>query len=116
MKCKECNSTEVIKINKPEHVRFQCKQGHTWVEEYVDKGGSHRRPKSYKIKVEDILFPSEKILYEKVLSEIAKNQNFFISSNPEKVINYLTEKCKFNQEEIYRLFKKITKFNNKVEK
>ncbi|SDK07261.1 hypothetical protein [Natronincola ferrireducens] len=114
MKCKQCNETEVIKINKLEHVKYQCQQGHMWTEEYVDNGGIHTRPKSYNLRIEDILFPKEKKLYQKVADEIEKNEDFFAAANAKEIMNYMVKKCGFSKEEIYKLFKKITQFNNKV--
>lgn len=111
MRCKECNETEILKIYKKDHVNFLCKQGHTWFEDYIDNGGHHKRPRSYNIKLEDTLFPSEKEMYQKVLKEIGKNEKFFTSSSPEEIMNYLTKNCKFNKEDIYRLLKKITKYD-----
>lgn len=113
MKCKFCNSFEVIKINKPENVKFQCKENHIWFEEYIDKGGTHDRPKTYELKLEDILFPSEKKLYKKVLNDINRNQSFYTNSDPEEITSHLVEDCNFDKEDIYRLFKKILQFNKK---
>lgn len=115
MKCRECNENEVLKINKPENIKCICKNGHIWYEEYTDNGGLYTRPQSYEIKLEDTLFPSEKILYNKVFNEIQKNQILFTSSNPEEITSYLIDKCKFNKEDIYSLFKKITSYYSKHE-
>jgi len=112
MKCKECNETEVIKINKATYVEFRCKKGHKWIENYKDKGGIHGRPRSYKLEIENILFPSEKILYERVLQEIGENEGFFTSSSAEDIMEYLANDCNLNRQDVYRLFRKITKFNN----
>lgn len=113
MICKECNEAEVLKINKPENIKCICKNGHIWYEEYIDSGGQYKRPRSYEIKLEDTLFPSEKILYNEVLNEIQKNQSLFSSSSAEEITLYLIDKCKFNEEDIYKLFKKITYFYSK---
>jgi hypothetical protein len=114
MRCKDCGAIEVIKVNKPENVKFVCIKGHVWYEEYIDKGGKHTRPGTYEIKLEDVLFPSEKVLYNKVLDEIKKNQNFFTSSSTEDITDYLINKCKFNKEAIYKLFRKINKYGTKT--
>lgn len=113
MICKECNEIEVIKIYKKENVKFKCKNGHEWYEDYIDQGGIHQRPKSYKVKIEDVLFPSEKALYKKVLREISKNPSFYTSSNPTEIVEHLINNCKFDKEKIYKLFKKITLYNEK---
>ncbi len=113
MKCRDCSETEVIKVNKPENVKFICKNGHVWFEEYVDNGGLHKRPDSYEIKLEHVLFPGEKLLYNRVLDEIRNNGSFFSASSTEEITEYLIDTCKFNKEEIYRLFKKITKYGTK---
>jgi len=110
MKCSECNETEVLKINRAENVKCICKNGHIWYEEYTDNGGDIERPESYELKLEDTLFPSERVLYYKVLDEIQKNQSLFTSSNAEEITSYLIDKCKFSKEEIYKLFKKITNY------
>lgn len=109
MKCKTCNTKEVVKINKEDNVKFQCVEGHIWYEDYVDNGGPHQRPASYEIKLDDVLFPKEKKLYQKVLNEIARNEGFFIGSSPEEITDYLINNCNFDKMDIYRLFKKITK-------
>ncbi|SET53192.1 hypothetical protein SAMN05660297_02702 [Natronincola peptidivorans] len=111
MKCKECNEVEIIKIEQLQHVKFQCKQGHIWFEEYVDQGGSETRPASYKMEIQDILFPSEKQLYKEILYEIDKNEKFFTSSSPKEIMNYLIEKCNHSKTDIYKLFKKINDFD-----
>lgn len=111
MKCRMCGKTEVIKICKPEHVKFKCSNKHTWTEDYVDKGGVHHRPESYEINIEDILFPGEKVLYRKVLKEMEKNQGFYLHSTPEEIASHLIDNCKFDKEGIYILFKKISTFN-----
>lgn len=113
MICKECNESDVLKINKMENVKFICKNGHVWFEEYIDNGGTHERPSSYKIKLEDTLFLNEKKLYKEVLEEIKRNHQFFITSTPEEITSYLIDICKFDKEEVYKLFKKITHFNDK---
>ncbi len=113
MRCKYCLETEVIKVFKPENVKFICKNAHVWFEDYIDKGGPHKRPVSYEIKLEDVLFPSEKLLYKEVLDEIKCNQKFFTASSTEEITKYLIDTCKFNKEDIYRLFKKITKYGTK---
>lgn len=113
MRCKDCRATEVIKVFKPENVKFICKNDHIWFEDYIDKGGPHKRPVSYEIKLEDVLFPSEKLLYKEVLDEIKCNQRFFTASSTEEITKYLIDTCKFNKEDIYRLFKKITKYGIK---
>ncbi|MBZ2174243.1 hypothetical protein K8M07_03175 [Schnuerera sp. xch1] len=63
-----------------------------------------------KKKLNSILSPEEKILYKKVLEDIANNEHFYTSSNAEEIISHLIDDCGFNKEEIYRLFKKISKF------
>lgn len=112
MLCKECQSREVIKVPKKDRVMFMCKNGHKWFEEYIDNGGAHARPKSYNVKLNDILFPSERVLYDQILKKIGQNMVFFTSSSPEKITTYLIDECQFDREEIYRLFKKVTDFNN----
>lgn len=112
MICKVCDHKDVIKINKPDHVIFQCKEGHKWFENYIDNGGPHQRPKTYEVKVEDILFPSEKLLYDKVLEEIGNNIDFYTHFSAEEITSRLIDICKFNKEDVYKLFMKITKFNN----
>lgn len=112
MTCKECNEAEIIKVYKPDKVVFKCKKGHTWFEDYIENGGPHNRPSSYETKLDDILFPSEKKLYDKILKEIEKNQEFYTSSNAEKITSHLIDNCKFDKDDTYKLFKKITKFNN----
>lgn len=111
MKCKFCNTTEIIKINKPENVKFQCEENHIWFENYKDQAGTHERPETYELNLEDVLFPKEKKLYKKVLNDINKNQNFYTNSSPEEITSHLINDCNFNEEEIYKLFKKISKFS-----
>lgn len=113
MRCRDCHGKEVIKVLRPENIKFICKNGHIWFEDYIDKGGTHKRPASYEIKLQDVLFPSEKLLYEEVLDEIKCNQSFFTASSTEEITKYLIDTCKFNKEDIFRLFKKITKYGMK---
>ena len=110
MKCKTCNETRVIKINKPERVKLQCINGHTWFEDYTDRGGPHHRPASYEIRLEDILFPGEKILYKKILKHIEKKPEFYNSSNPYEITETLLKSCDVDEKTIYQLFKKIVDF------
>ncbi len=113
MKCKECNQDDVIMVYKTNNVAFKCKDGHKWTEDYVENGGPHKRPDSYEIKLEDVLFQNEKKLYYDVLAEIQKNQDFFTDSSPKEVTSYLIKDCKFNKDELYKLFKKVSLCNNK---
>ncbi|KNF08068.1 hypothetical protein CLPU_10c01230 [Gottschalkia purinilytica] len=110
MRCNECNIDQIIKINTPEKVKFECENGHTWYEDYIDNGGVHERPDSYKIEFEDTLFPSEKILYKKIIDEIDKNKNFYNSSNPEDITRTIIKKIGVSEKEIYKLFKKINEY------
>jgi len=111
--CQVCNTGEVIKLCKPEYVLFVCKNGHKWTEDYADKGRNHERPLSYEITLEDILFPGEKVLFDKIMSEIGKNIDYYKTSTAEEITNYLIKECNFDKEDIYRLFRKITNFNKK---
>ena len=113
MNCRECGEKEVIRFKKPEHVVYQCKNGHKWFEHYIENGGVEKKPKSFKIKLKDTLFPSEKRLYNGVLEEIQKNPNFFTNSSPQTITSYLIDECKFNREAIYSMFKKVNAFENK---
>lgn len=73
-----------------------------------------RRPdfmKKKKRKIEDMLTPEEKELYEKVLDDIAKNEDFYTNSTAEEITYHLIEECGFDRELIYKLFKKITEIN-----
>lgn len=110
MRCKYCGELETIKINKPDKVKFQCKNGHTWHEDYVDNGGIHARPVSYELSLEDILFPSEKILYRNILNEIEKNKEFYNSSNPVEITETLIKNTEADEKLIYSLMKKIVDF------
>lgn len=112
MTCKKCGQTEIIKTYKPNNVEFLCKNDHIWHEDYIENGGVHQRPQSYEVELEDILFPSEKDLYNSVLKEIQKDMEFYTNSNPETITSRLINECKFDKDDIYKLFKKITAFNN----
>jgi hypothetical protein len=48
MRCKDCGAIEVIKVNKPENVKFVCIKGHVWYEEYIDKGENTPDPEHMK--------------------------------------------------------------------
>ncbi|MFS8541172.1 MAG: hypothetical protein LOD89_03690 [Tissierellales bacterium] len=60
-------------------------------------------------KLYEILTPEEKVLYERVLKDIAENEEFYTTSTPEEITAHLVDECGFDKEAIYRLFKKITK-------
>lgn len=64
-----------------------------------------------KRKLADMLTPEEKKLYEKVLEDIAENEDFYTNSTAEEITRHLIEECGFDKEAIYKLFKKITEIN-----
>ncbi|HHV46592.1 MAG TPA: hypothetical protein GXX53_06815 [Tissierellia bacterium] len=64
-----------------------------------------------KRKLTDMLTPEEKKLYEKVLEDIAENEDFYTNSTAEEITRHLIEECGFDKEAIYKLFKKITEIN-----
>lgn len=68
-----------------------------------DKKGS-----SFNRKLNEILTPNEKILYRKILKDIANNDEFYSVSSPEEITSHLVETCNFDRASIYRLFRKIT--------
>lgn len=110
MKCSVCNEKEIIKIYKPDNVRFECKNGHIWFEDYKDNGGTHRRPYSYDIQLEDILFPSEKEIYRKLLNDIEKNNSFYNTADPMSKAKSFMKNCNITEEEMLALFRKIRDF------
>lgn len=67
--------------------------------------------KNKKRKLDDMLTPDEKELYEKVLEDIAENEDFYSNSTAEEITYHLIEECGFDKEAIYRLFTKITEIN-----
>ncbi|NLY77408.1 MAG: hypothetical protein GX080_04880 [Tissierellia bacterium] len=60
-------------------------------------------------KLYEVLTPEEKVLYEKVLNDIAKNEEFYATSTAEEITAHLVDECGFDKEAIYKLFKKITR-------
>lgn len=54
-----------------------------------------------------MLNPEERLLYEEILEDIGKNQDFYTTSSPEEITDHLINKCDFPSEKIYNLFKKI---------
>lgn len=64
-----------------------------------------------KRKIDSMLTPDEKELYEKVLEDIADNEDFYSNSTAEEITYHLVEECGFEKEVIYKLFKKITEIN-----
>ena len=113
MECKVCNTSEILKINKENQVEFECESGHIWKEDYVDKGGLHKRPKTYDLTIEDTLFNDQKVLYKKVLTEIENNKDLYENSNPEKIIKTITDKMGVSEIDMYKLFQKIHNFDKK---
>ena len=107
MECKVCNTSEILKINKENQVEFECESGHRWNEDYIDNAGSHKRPKTYDLTIEDTLFPNEKVLYKKILNEVENNKDLYANSNPDKIIKMITDKMGANEIETCKLFKKI---------
>lgn len=110
MRCSICNDEEIIKIYKNDKVKFQCKKGHIWYEEYKDNGGPHRRPYSYDIQLEDILFPSEKKIYWKLLEDIEKNNGFYNEVDPISKAKSFMKNCNITEDEMLNLFRKISGF------
>lgn len=115
MKCSICGEGEVIKIYRRDKVKFQCKKGHTWFEEYSDNGGCHRRPYSYEIQIEDTLFPSEKKIYRKLLDDIEKNNRLYNSIDPIAKANLFMENCEITEGEMLNIFRKIRNFESNRE-
>ncbi|SDX16427.1 hypothetical protein SAMN05660923_01830 [Tepidimicrobium xylanilyticum] len=64
--------------------------------------------KSIKRKLDRLLTDEEKVLYKKVLEDIAKNEDFYNTSSPEEITAHLVNNCGFDKISIYKLFKKIT--------
>ena len=110
MRCPICREEEIIKIYRSNKVRFECKRGHVWLEAYEDNGGCHRRPYSYEIQQEDILFPSEKEIYRRLLDDIEKNNSFYNSVDPMAKAKSFMKNCNISEEEMLDLFRKITNF------
>lgn len=110
MKCSVCEENEVIKIYRPDKVKFECENGHRWFEKYKDNGGTHRRPYSYEVQLEDILFPREKEIYKRLLEDIEKNNIFYNSAGPIKKAESFMKNCSITKEEMLRLFRKINDF------
>ena len=112
MICPICNDTEVIKAYDPNQVKFICKNGHMWYENYTDKGGDHRRPTSYEVKMEDIFFPSERVVYNRILKEIESNMSFYNNADPVKKLEALVVGCNVSKEVLLELLKKVASFNS----
>ncbi|WP_432401183.1 hypothetical protein [Wukongibacter sp. M2B1] len=110
MQCSVCNEKEVIKIYRLDKVKFQCKRGHIWFEDYKDNGGRHKRPYSYEIQLEDILFPSEKEVYKKLLDDIEKNNRFYNSVDPVSKAKSFMKNCNITEKEMLTIFRKIRDF------
>lgn len=110
MKCSICNDEEIIKIYEVDKVKLQCKKGHICYEKYKDNGGTHRRPYSYDIQLEDILFPSEKIIYWKLIEDIEKNNSFYNKADPISKAESFMKNCNITEEEMLNLFRKISDF------
>ena len=115
MKCSICDEREIIKIYRRDKVKFQCKKGHTWFEDYRDDGGIHRRPYSYEIQIEDILFPSEKEIYRKLLGDIEKNNHLYNSIDPIAKAKLFMKNCKITEEDMLNIFRKIRSFEKNRE-
>jgi len=62
-------------------------------------------------KLYQYLTAEEKKLYEKVLKDIAENEEFYMTSTAEEITHHLVDECGFDKEAIYRLFKKITRIH-----
>ena len=58
-------------------------------------------------KLYNILTPEERNLYEKILEDIGKNSDFYNTSSPEEITDYLIKQCGFDKKTVYKLFKKI---------
>lgn len=110
MTCEICCVDTVLKAEQAKYVKFFCSEGHSWTEKYTDEGGIHQRPKVYS-DVNEILFPKDKMIYKRLLSEISRNIGFFRTATPEQVVNYLVDKCNVNKKTLLILLRKIDEFN-----
>lgn len=110
LECDICNEIEVIKINEQDRVRFKCKNGHVWFEDYIDNGGSHQRPTSYTVELDDILFPSEKEIYNKLLHELDSNSDFYNTASSLDKLESLIKSCDISEKQLYLLMEKIVGF------
>jgi len=108
-----CNETEIIKIYEFERVKFQCIRGHVWSENYVDQGGSHKRPEDYQVQFEDTLFPYEKKIYDAVLKEIDRDPGYYKSAEPVEKTKSLIKNCGVSERDLYNFLKKITNYTGK---
>lgn len=68
-----------------------------------------------KRRIDKYLTRDEKILYEKVLEDIAKNDGFYRKSSPEEITSHLIDVCGFDRDSIYKLFKKITLISEELD-
>lgn len=76
----------------------------------MKKENSQKR-KVNKKKLRDMLTEEERVLYEKVLNDIAENEEFYTTSTAEEITSHLIDECGFDKHEIYKLFKKIAQFS-----
>ncbi len=113
VKCSICDEKEIIKIYRQDNVKFQCEKGHKWFENYKDNGGQHRRPYSYEIQLEDILFPREREIYRKLLDDIEKNNYLYNTIEPMSKAQMLMKNCGITKEDMLNIFRKIRDFENK---
>lgn len=75
------------------------------------KKGSKSNERLNRRMLYEVLTPEEKVLYEKILNDITKNEEFCMTSTAEEITAHLVDECGFDKEAIYRLFKKITKIH-----
>ncbi|PKM79217.1 MAG: hypothetical protein CVU88_06945 [Firmicutes bacterium HGW-Firmicutes-13] len=110
IRCSVCKQTDVIKVYEPEQVKFKCKNGHIWFEDYDHNGGLHIKPDFNKIQIEDMLFAEEKVIYSKILNELDKNKEFYTKASPEEKTKTLMANTKLNEKDVYLLLKKIAAY------
>lgn len=111
MKCKVCKESNILLGHYKKRVAFYCPKGHSWTEDYIDNNGTHQRPSAYLDDINEILFPNEKSMYERLLYEISSDTNFFKSASLKEIVAYLVDICAFDKQALLLLFRKIDEFN-----
>lgn len=66
--------------------------------------------------LEDILSEHEKEIYNRILKELEKNKEFYVTADPVEKTKALVKNCDISEKEVYTIMKKIAAFNGNSEK
>ncbi|HZK25864.1 MAG TPA: hypothetical protein VFC74_10850 [Oscillospiraceae bacterium] len=113
--CIKCGEAGLYLIPTQHHVYIECRSGHAWQEKYLDQGGTITRPHTAVECIEDLFTPEEKILYERITTELEEHTDYYKNADTLEKVMHLCQKCQASEQEIYTIFKIITLYQRAME-